>query len=88
MNYALVLSLAFGQPLGNVSNPKICSKIGEAIEDSLMKAVRAPMKQLHSANTLLPTHPIRIIDNGDKIEKDFAKNQLRLVAGTDQHIDA
>ncbi len=51
------------------------------------------MKQLHFTNTLVPTYPIRFIDNGNKIEKDLAKNWLRVIAGTDCgddciHVDA
>jgi hypothetical protein len=47
----------------------------------------------HLANILVSMYPIRIIDGGTKIEKDLAKNQLRLIAGTDCgdnciHVDA
>jgi hypothetical protein len=67
----------------NISIPKICSKIDKAIEDLLKKDVGIPMKQLHSAKTLLPMYPIRMIDDGNKIEKDLTRNWLRLVAGAD-----
>jgi hypothetical protein len=77
----------------NVSISKICSKISKAIKDSFKKAVGVPMKQLHFTNTLVPTYPIRFIDNGNKIEKDLAKNWLRHVSGADCsddciHVDA
>jgi hypothetical protein len=67
----------------NVPIPKISSKISKAIEDLLKEAIGIPIKQKHPFNTLLPTYPIGIIDNSNKIEEDLAKDWLWLVTGAD-----
>jgi hypothetical protein len=49
----------------------------------LKEAVRVPMKQRNPAYTLIPMYSSGIIDNRNEIEKDLAKNRLRLLTGAD-----
>jgi hypothetical protein len=51
----------------DVPIPKICSKASKAVEDPLEEAVGIPMKLRHSPDTLIPTYPIGIIDDGNNI---------------------
>ncbi len=51
------------------------------------------MKQRHWANVIRPTYPVRIVDYGNKVEKNLKKDRLRPVVGTDGgddciHVDA
>jgi hypothetical protein len=63
--------------------PKISCKIGKAVEDLLKETVTVPVKQRYRANIFRPTYPVEIVDNGDKVEKDLAKDWLRLIIRAD-----
>jgi hypothetical protein len=41
------------------------------------------MKQRHQANVIRPTYPVRIVDYGNKIEKNLTEDWLKPVIGTD-----
>jgi hypothetical protein len=91
---ALVLSLVIGRASDMILPfPKISGKVGKAVEDSLKETVTVPMKQRHQANVIQPMYPVRIVDYGDKVEKDSTEDWLRLMFGTDGsddrvHVDA
>ncbi len=94
MNLCTYIELGNQASLGHdVTTPKISGKISEVFEDLPEKTVTVPMKQRHRANIFQPMYPVWIVDYGNKVEKDLAKDWLRLIIGTDSgndcvHVDA
>ena len=63
--------------------PKIGGEICEAIENALEEAVAIPMDEGHKANTFGPLHPIRVVDETNKVHQNLTEDWLGLITGAD-----
>ncbi len=72
----------------DITIPKISGEVGKAVENFLEETVTVPMKQRHQANVIQPMYPVwKIVDYGNKVEKDLMEDWLKFIIGTDGRDD-